>query len=216
MIRAALGAGLLALTVMSAQADELHLPALYDVRGVAADDTLNIRQAPSASSTIIGTLAPDATGIEVVAKGPTGSWGRINTGEQSGFVSLAFLTRQPGQPTIMDTPVTQCFGTEPFWGITFRHTGATTGGTWSTPEETRDLSFLIGPRAAGRADRFAITGTGTSLVTKRTLTGVIRAEYCTDGMSDRQYGLAIDLLSLKGGTDRTLFTGCCSIAPLQP
>ncbi|MEO1155590.1 MAG: SH3 domain-containing protein, partial [Pseudomonadota bacterium] len=47
-------------------------PALFDVTGVASDDVLNIRSAPSATAEIIGTLAHNETGVEVVGEGPAG------------------------------------------------------------------------------------------------------------------------------------------------
>lgn len=55
-------------------------PALHDVTGVAADDVLNIRSEPSASSPIIGTFSPFETDVEVVALSPDGGWGRVNAG----------------------------------------------------------------------------------------------------------------------------------------
>ena len=57
-------------------------PALHDVTGVASDDVLNIRESPDAGSAIVGSLAPDATGVEVVAV--TGGWAVVNTSEASG------------------------------------------------------------------------------------------------------------------------------------
>ena len=41
-------------------------PDLFDVRAVADDDILNVHQIPSADASIISTLAPNATEIEVV------------------------------------------------------------------------------------------------------------------------------------------------------
>ncbi len=35
---------------------------------------------------------------------------------------------------------------------------------------------------------------------------------CSDGMSDREYGLRLDLL-LGTSDERTLLSGCCSIQP---
>ena len=42
-----------------------EFPAAYAVTGVASNDVLNIRARPDAGSAIIGSLAPDATGVEV-------------------------------------------------------------------------------------------------------------------------------------------------------
>lgn len=50
----------------AAATQEYMLPTLFDVQDVAAGDVLNIREAPNAKAAIIGTLAPDATGVEVV------------------------------------------------------------------------------------------------------------------------------------------------------
>ena len=94
MIRALL---LLFLLAGPAAATQDQWPALFDVSGVAPDDVLNIRAAPSASAEIIGTLAPDAAGVEVVRPDSRHGWGLVNTGEGSGWASLAFLVRRPGQ-----------------------------------------------------------------------------------------------------------------------
>ena len=59
--------------------------------GVAANDLLNIRAAPSANAEIIGTLSPRARHIEVVGYDDTGRWAQINTGEISGWAALRFL-----------------------------------------------------------------------------------------------------------------------------
>ena len=55
---------------------EYVLPTLFDVSGVSAGDRLNIRDRPSASGAVIGTLAPDATGVEVVAE--RNGWAMVN------------------------------------------------------------------------------------------------------------------------------------------
>lgn len=65
-------------------------PALYDVSGVASDDVLNIRAEPSADAPIIGTLAHDATNVEIIRDGENG-WGLVNTDEGTGWVSFAYL-----------------------------------------------------------------------------------------------------------------------------
>lgn len=47
--------------------------------GVATDNVLNIHTRPDAASDMIGSLAPDTTGIEVVAV--SGNWALINSPE---------------------------------------------------------------------------------------------------------------------------------------
>ena len=194
MIRAAAA---LLLTLCAAVAQAQELPALFDVRGVAADDRLNIRTGPDASAPRIGAFAPDRTGIEVTARSADGRWGRVNTDERSGWTALRFLTAQPAT----DTPaVAACFGTEPFW--TLRRDGAT--WRWITPaQDTGGIALDPPITAQGRTDSFALTGTDGD----KPVTAVIRRASCGDGMSDRAYGLHVALL--RGPT---LYSGCCTLA----
>ncbi|MEP2426619.1 MAG: SH3 domain-containing protein, partial [Tateyamaria sp.] len=87
----------LCLWALPAAATQDAWPALYDVSGVAENDALNIRQAPDAAAPIIGSLTPDAEGIEVIRPDDHHGWGLVNSGEGRGWVSLRYLTRQPGQ-----------------------------------------------------------------------------------------------------------------------
>ncbi|QFS84532.1 Bacterial SH3 domain protein [Roseivivax sp. THAF40] len=190
---------LLAAILFAAPVAAQDLPALYDVTGVAADDVLNVREGPSASSTQIGTLAPDASDIEVSAI--DGGWGRVNTQERSGWASLSFLSRQAGQwAEGLPDPQT-CFGTEPFWSLDI------SGDMFAF--QFFDKGLQSGPitlrtRASGRPDRFAFAGEAGA---ERAILVMGRAE-CSDGMSDRLYGLTADFL-----IGDTLYSGCCSVAP---
>ena len=116
-------AALLVLLPTLAFAQMLPLPALHDVQGVAADDVLNIRSAPDAGAGVIGALAPDATGVEIVERSDDLKWGLVNSGEGAGWVALRFLQRQAGQDHGQFPPVAACSGTEPFWSMT-RDAGA--------------------------------------------------------------------------------------------
>lgn len=189
---------------------ETALPALYDVAGVAANDVLNIRTAPGSKSPIVGSLAPDATGAEVVALSPDGKWGQVNAGEGAGWVAMAYLAPQPRAPWYdMQGPLA-CFGTEPFWsaGIDARMTNRL---QFVTPDEA-DLDLDLISVWTGE-DWHPVAGM-TFAKADATGMAVIRAEACSDGMSDRAFGLAIDLFLTrdKAGDSRTL-QGCCSIAP---
>ena len=99
--------------------DAQTLPALYDVTGVEADDSLNVRTAPDATSNIVATIHSTGTNIEVIAINDTQGWGLVNIGEQSGWTSLRYLERQPNQDTGDFPAITDCYGTEPFWNIDF-------------------------------------------------------------------------------------------------
>lgn len=90
-------------------------PALFDVVGVSFDDVLNVRSSPDPDAEIIGDLAPSSKDVEVVRPDDTGNWGLVNSGEGTGWVSLAFLARQPGAWSGQFPDRAQCFGTEPFW-----------------------------------------------------------------------------------------------------
>lgn len=178
-----------------------EFPALYAVTGVASNDVLNIRARPDAESPIIGSLAPDATGVEVI--GTSGNWALVNTGEGSGYASLRFLVREPGPAwNALQTPLT-CLGTEPFWSLEIDPQGQTT--RYLTPEDqVPDPEPMTGlwpaapwaqSAAIGLSDGFAV---------------LIGAE-CSDGMSDRSYGIAIDIFR-NGSGDATRVSGCCLLA----
>ena len=182
-------------------------PALHDVTGVAADDVLNIRAAPSAAADIVGTLAPDATGIEVIRPDDRHGWGLVNTGEGTGWVSLSYLRMQPGQ-WLGNTPqIKSCAGTEPFWSLSVDATGAV---RYETPDADQGGAVIQTVASENRRDRHALAmrfdgGRWGDAV------GVMRLERCGDGMSDREYGIAIDLL-LGAATEERMVSGCCSLS----
>lgn len=189
---------------------ETALPALYDVAGVAANDVLNIRTAPGSQSPIIGGLGPDATGAEVVALSPDGKWGQVNAGEGTGWVAMAYLAPQPRAPWFTMQGPLSCFGTEPFWsvGIDARMANRM---QFTTPDAA-DLSLDLISVWSGE-DWHPVAGM-TFAAAEASGMAVIRAEACSDGMSDRAFGLAIDLfMSGKGGADSRALRGCCALAP---
>lgn len=204
MIRALL----LALTLVSSPvwATVDGWPALYDVVGVASDDVLNVRAGPNAQAEIIGTLEHDAAAIEVIRPDEEFEWGLINQGERTGWISLNFVIPQPEQWYGSIPNLTQCFGTEPFWSLT-RRAGML---EFERPDARRiavDEAYFIG--SLNRRDRFTTAGSSIA----QGLTATIATEACSDGMSDRAYGLSVDII-LEDAFDAALYSGCCSIAPL--
>lgn len=178
-------------------------PQLYNVDNVAPDDRLNMRAAPDASSDVIGALAPDAQNIEVVGRSDDGRWGRVNSADRAGWVNLRFLEATDA----MDAPGDYiCFGTEPFWAFTDR---VPSGYKFQVPDAD---ALLFSPTQEGmsqnRTDRYFISGAGP----ETTFGAVLRADHCSDGMSDRAYGISIDL-GLFGDAGATFVSGCCSVAP---
>ncbi len=179
-------------------------PALFDVRGVAADDVLNIRAEPSASAPIIGSLAHDARGVEVIAPNDRETWGRVNTMEGTGWVSLSFLERLPGQWDGAFPEIAACFGTEPFWSVS-RQFGEISLSRLDAPELRMEERWHTG--SVGRRDRFALRAESGGIL----MTALIQKVECSDGMSERLYGLEIDAI-FDGNDDPMLLSGCCSLS----
>ncbi|MGI3169634.1 peptide-binding protein [Pseudooceanicola sp. C21-150M6] len=184
------------------------MPALYDVSGVDAADTLNVRSAANAEAEIIATLPYDAKDIEVVAVNDTGTWGRVNVGEKSGWTSLAFLSRQAGQEGGTFPNIGSCFGAEPFWSFA-RDAEGEDSWALSRPDEA-GLLFVEQWRgaAAGRSDRFGVAVKAPKVRAQ----GIITYGACSDSMSDLVYGLGFDLFLTDDSGATQLVTGCCSLS----
>ncbi|QDI77515.1 peptide-binding protein [Leisingera aquaemixtae] len=193
-------AALLWLAAAALPAAAQEFPALYSVAGVAADDVLNIRSAPSASAEIIGTLAPDQAGVEVVAADGSGTWGLVNSGERSGWAALRYLTRASTEDGLALPRRFSCFGTEPFWILNITQDGA---ADYATPGGHTRLK-------AGRVLTSRNHGGHYLLPLEGGAGAVIRRSACSDGMSDRTFGLSVDLFQLD---TPDLQSGCCSLAP---
>lgn len=200
MLRTAL-ALTLALAGPAFATQEYILPTLFDVSGVASDDVLNIRAEPNAKAAIIGTLAPDAQRIEVVEE--RRGWARVNTGEASGWVSARYLAYrvdvwEPGELP----PAFRCLGTEPFWDAKVE------GGelVLRRPEDQ------AGDRQAVQAvlDR-GVFRDPSRVVVARDMTLFAHPQICSDGMSDRLFGLSATLV--MHGDQPSLLSGCCTIQP---
>lgn len=196
MIRAAVLC-LLALPV-SAQEAMPGFPWLHDVQGVVASDVLNIRAEPSASAAILGTLAPDAKGIEVV--GVKDGWYIVNSAEGTGYVNMSFLSPQPGPDWDTLSSPLSCFGTEPFWGLEFAPAeGKATLRLFDvTPLEMAVTALWPASPWAPQAGIGLAGGTA-----------VIRSQECSDGMSDFTYGISVDLFLT--GAEARRYSSCCSL-----
>lgn len=202
MIRAALLCLLvLAPSLAAAQA----LPALYGVTGVADGDTLNVRAGPSTRFEVLSKLPPDAVGIEVVDTDDSGKWGLINIGEGAGWVALDYMARRPGQPDDRLPDDLICSGTEPFWS--FRLT-PDDKATFTRDETETALPSVLTVPSENRTDRAALFADGGEVV----VTAIMGRALCSDGMSDRTYGLGIDLL-VTDKAEVHVYSGCCRIAP---
>jgi uncharacterized membrane protein len=177
-------------------------PAIHDVTGVAADDVLNIRERPDASSPIVGQLAPDAT-VEVIRPNERLTWGLVNAGERTGWVSLRYLQRRPGQWDGAFPEVAACFGTEPFWSLA-RDGDAL---TFSTPEGSEVFAITTRSGSQNRRDSFHMIAEGPG----GPAVAILQTEACSDGMSDRVFGISLQLLLGLGPEARQL-SGCCTLS----
>lgn len=201
MIRAAL---IWLMLLPAGAAAQQPLPALHDVTGIARADTLNVRAGPSTEFGVVGKLAPDAAGIEVVDVDPSGDWGLVNIGEGAGWVAMRYLVRQPGQPA--DGPPNDliCAATEPFWSFRLIPDGT---ATLSRAGGEVAFSGRLAVTSENRPDRHALFADGGETV----ITAILGRAPCSDGMTSRAYGLGIDLL-VTDTADVRLYSGCCRIA----
>lgn len=204
------------LCALPASATQDGWPALFDVKGVAADDVLNIRSEPGASGDIVGSLANDAKNIEVIRPNESLTWGLVNTRDTSGWVALSFMQRQAGHWYGAMPEIRRCFGTEPFWLLAYDPPRI----TFSTPEGALREGLISGLHSSlSRPDRFALKGAFFPTEDgDRDIQIFLRTEVCTDGMSDREYGIAADMLLTRtaiGDDDSAtgLYSGCCTIQP---
>ena len=198
----------LVLMLLPALAAAQGFPALYDVTRVASNDTLNIRSGPGTRYPIIGELAHDATRIEVIRRDPATGWGLVNTAERSGWLSLSFMRPTPGAAPWDGTPsgLAWCGGTEPFWDIRMEF-GSVTLSNLGTPVFTAPFEPFVGS-VAGRGRAVALNPNSGGVATL-----VVVPEMCTDGMSDREYGLGAYVTTRLPGEGTQLWIGCCSVAP---
>ncbi|MDQ2065106.1 SH3 domain-containing protein [Xinfangfangia sp. CPCC 101601] len=201
--RATLAGLLLSSLGFAAAAQEY--PALFDVSGVAASDVLNIRAEPSAQATILGSLAPDAKGVEAIGLSEDGKWARVSAGEASGWVALRFLTPVPAAPHGLPHPIA-CYGTEPFWALKL---GPQTA-EWSSPE-TPPQALSVTHQAVAPQGYFLTASDAVTDATKQAYYQImITKEHCSDGMSDRDFGFATRIFHSSQAGNAVL-RGCCTL-----
>ena len=190
----------------AAATQEYMLPTLFDVQDVAANDVLNIRETPDAKAAIIGTLAPDAKGVEVMSLDRSGQWGQVNAGESAGWVAMRFLGYRTDVWAPGKLPAgLSCGGTEPFWSF------HTEGGDliWQQPDHQITLSGLaVMDRGIPRDPRRGLFVEDDHDL----LTATIAPAQCSDGMSDMAYGLEATVIWQSGAEAPQLYSGCCRIA----
>lgn len=179
-------------------------PELLRVTGVAEGDVLNVRAGPTVRSPVVGDLGGNGARVEVLEAGPEAKWGRILHGEGDGWVALRYLA--PAEPVrVAPSPIPiglLCTGTEPFWSLRVEGPDSLTfsePGTGAGPEDDRATIGWAGSASGRRGFPAALEAEGQA-----GYTFLLRPAPCSDGMSDRRYGWAAELV-----TGQRLLTGCC-------
>lgn len=185
------------------------LPALYDVAGVAGNDVLNIRASADATAAMVSSLPPDAKTVEVVGLSPDGKWAQINSGEGAGWVALRFLQKQDRPYWFALAYSLECSGTEPFWTLLIDPT--TQSVHLNTPDEAgpkTDVTTIWPGTSHNPIAAVQYGGEDASDI------AVLRGQACSDGMSEQNFGIALDLLqSARGNQAAQTLQGCCRLAP---
>ena len=202
-------AALAILLALAGPAIAQDLPALHDVTGVAANDQLNIRAEPSGAAQVLGSFPPGTDGVEITGISADGRWGRVNLEERTGWVALRFMARQPGPDWSALAQPLACFGTEPFWSLNFN---PSEGRAAFNQMGEAQLGLWVNWAApvSGRRGQVGLAVEGPARTGFLTLSG----QDCSDGMSDRAYGISVALF-LNGTGSSTAeaqgWTGCCSL-----
>lgn len=180
----------------------------YKVIGISAGDSLVIREEPVEGGKVAewkerGRIP--ASAVDVLGTGRSKligqqRWYEVAHGGNQGWVNGTFL--EGGETADLKGVTFSCAGTEPFWGVTLAGNGA---GTYTDPEE-QPVTLSLEQVQAATARHFPLfyRGKGSNGRTYRAT--IARQSWCTDGMSDYEYGFQILL------TDDEVFQeGCCFI-----
>lgn len=179
-------------------------PAIFRVTDVRAGDVLNIRAEPSSQAPILGSFHRFETGIEVVGLSEDRRWGLVRVGDAMGWSFMRYLAAQRADSWRDGQQEMTCFGTEPFWTVNLflpsnraEFHDATTGG-YEVRTDAPNLPST--PHPATLAVPFYGARDGVA---------VIRQGVCSDGMSDRVYGLETQIYFRR---DPAGLSGCCSLS----
>ena len=181
-------------------ADAQTLPDRYMVFNVDSDDVLNIRAEPNASSDIISTFGPYTLNVEVLYARE--GWGQVPTSEGWGWVNMAYLQDNPWPEGEVPRPLA-CSGTEPFWTFSLHPRGTEYNALADErgPQPQTILSETVA------FNGFMIRAHDSADIT-RTL--MVDGRICSDGMSERPFGMSATLFHETPGGN-FVETGCCTL-----
>lgn len=176
-------------------------PASYSVKGVAANDVLNIRAEPSAKAKVMGKIGPYDLNIEVLELSSDSKWGKVGLPEGNGWVSMTYLDLiTSDDPYVVQRPLS-CMGTEPFWSVSLYPRGA----EYNSPD-TGAVPMTVTHEAVADHGFLIQLEEGPSL--NRTL--IVTREGCSDGMSDRAFGFSTRMFTEAPDGNMAL-QGCCTL-----
>jgi len=190
------------IATLTTTASFAHDVGLYGVIDVATDDTLNMRAGAGAGHPVLDGFRNGAlvtvTGFDAAQK-----WASVQKDGQVGWVSMRFLTLIDiaSKTTIpAQTQPLICSGTEPFWS-------AVVGS-----EQVFYSDIEANAVAGGVTFTVAAAGRPPSLVgfSADPLSGALRQQACSDGMSDITYDWSVMLIN-RSGTGSRVVEGCCSL-----
>ena len=183
------------------------LPSLFAGDGVSNGEVIDIHADPDEAAPIIAHIPSDARDIEVVAVDASQAWGRVNHVEASGWLPLARVAEQNDVWKPGELPQgTSCYGTEPFWSIQTLEDAAVFTTIGEDPITLPNTGILDSGQS-GDQRRVAVFEDDALR-----LTLVTSPDHCSDGMSDRAFGLTAHVV-YEAGPLPDLLRGCCSIAP---
>lgn len=178
-------------------------PAPYRVVSVAEGDVLNVRAEPHAEAEPLGGLAPGAS-VEVVTLSENGRWGLVNLDERAGWASMRYL-EAGGEPGWRSGEVPlSCLGTEPFWRLDLHLPTHHAEFFW--PEEPGGFELVADTANLSRTE-FPPT-LAAPLSGMREGVAVLRGAQCSDGMSDRAFGIQTQIY-WRG--EESGLSGCCHL-----
>lgn len=195
--------------------------AFFQVRGVAPDDTLNIRSQPDSNAPSLGTIAAGTTRVEGIGAATlvgSARWQRVRHAGSIGWVNARFLSpdesAQPAAPASGAEPgriallvPLICFGTEPFWAIRFGADGsASCEAMCEGPPGLRVAQ--LGTSAGGEPESFDLLGADGSVYLRAALR---KTDRCSDGMSDLLHPYEFTSVGAPGA-----LTGCCRVEKASP
>lgn len=179
----------------------------YDVTGVAAGDTLALREEPeegakSSDWKTVANIPRAATNIlgtgrsKLIGKQ---RWLEVSFASKQGWVNAHFL-KGADAPVDLKDQTFRCYGTEPFWGVTL----GPKDSEYNDPETKTALTTTSVQPSSARL--FPLLYRLKNHKGQHIRATVSRQEWCIDGMSDYEYGFEV-LLS----DDENFQQGCCVI-----